>query len=160
MKTPTAETTVNHASPVGISEKDQHEIQDIYQKIRTADAKLVGPDGKSQILPSTLYSFLCTLLADLKAGYSVTLLQSNASLTTLEASKMLGVSRQFFVELLKKGEIPCYMVGTHRRVYARDILAYKAKRDTARRKTLDDLARVEHEEGIYDKVPDDFNPKQ
>src|SRR5947209_20606334 len=80
------------APTLSISEKDQIEIQDIYQKIRTADARLVGPDGKTQILPSTLYSFLCTVLADLKAGYSVTLLQSNASLTTVEASKLLGVS--------------------------------------------------------------------
>jgi excisionase family DNA binding protein len=148
------------AAVVPISNKDQREIQDIYQKLRTAEAKLVGPDGKTQVLPSTLYSFLCTLLADLKAGHSVTILQSNADLTTVEASKLLGVSRQFLIGLLEKNEIPFHMVGTHRRLYARDVLAYKAKRDTARRKTLDDLARAEYEEGIYDKVPDDSNPGQ
>jgi len=37
------------------------------------------------------------------------------------------------------------------------VLAYKVKRDLSRRKTLDDLARAEYEEGIYDQVPDDFN---
>jgi excisionase family DNA binding protein len=148
------------AAAVPISNKDQREIQDIYQKLRTAEAKLVGPDGKTQVLPTTLYSFLCTLLADLKAGHSVTILQSNADLTTVEASKLLGVSRQFLIGLLEKNEIPYHMVGTHRRLYARDVLAYKAKRDTARRKTLDDLARAEYEEGIYDKVPDDPNPGQ
>lgn len=143
-----------------VSEKDQREIQDIYQKLRTADAKLVGPDGKTQVLPNTLYSFLCTLLADLKAGYSVTLLQSNASLTTVEASKLLGVSRQHLIGLLNKQEIAYHMVGTHRRMYARDVLAFKAKRDAARRKTLDDLARAEHLEGTYDRMPDDPEPKQ
>jgi len=148
------------AAVVPISTKDQREIQEIYQKLRTAEAKLVGPDGKTQVLPSTLYSFLCTLLADLKAGHSVTILQSNADLTTVEASKLLGVSRQFLIGLLEKNEIPFHMVGTHRRLYARDVLAYKAKRDTARRKTLDDLARAEYEEGIYSKLPDDPNPGQ
>ena len=148
------------AAAVPISNKDQREIQDIYQKLRTAEAKLVGPDGKTQVLPTTLYSFLCTLLADLKAGHSVTILQSNADLTTVEASKLLGVSRQFLIGLLEKNEIPYHMVGTHRRLYARDVLAYKAKRDTARRKTLDDLGRAEYEEGIYDKMPDDPNPGQ
>lgn len=148
------------AAVVPISNKDQREIQDIYQKLRTAEAKLVGPDGKTQVLPSTLYSFLCTLLADLKAGHSITILQSNADLTTVEASKLLGMSRQFLIGLLEKKEIPYHMVGTHRRLYARDVLAYKAKRDTARRKSLDDLARAEYEEGIYDKVPDDSNPGQ
>ena len=148
------------ATAIQISGKDQREIADLYEKLRTADAKLVGPDGKTQILPSTLYSFLCTLLADLKAGHSVTILQNNASLTTVEASKLLGMSRQFLIGLLEKKELPCHMVGTHRRMYARDVLAYKAKRDTARSKTLNDLARAEAEEGTYDKVPGDFNAGQ
>jgi excisionase family DNA binding protein len=161
--TPSEEMTATLAATgasVPVSEKDQREIQDIYEKLRTANAKLVGPDGKTQILPSTLYSFLCTLLADLKAGNSVTILQSNASLTTVEASKLLAVSRQFLIGLLKKNEIPCHMVGTHRRLYARDVLAYKAKRDSARNKTLDDLARAEVDQGTYDKVPDDFKSGQ
>ena len=156
----TTEEAMVDASAVPISGKDQREIADLYEKLRTADAKLVGPDGKTQILPSTLYSFLCTLLADLKAGHSVTILQSNASLTTVEASKLLGMSRQFLIGLLEKKELPCHMVGTHRRMYARDVLAYKAKRDTARSKTLNDLARAEAEEGTYDKVPGDFNAGQ
>jgi len=142
-----------------ISAKDQAEIQDIYRKLRNAEAKLVGPNGKAQVLPPSLYSFLCTLLADLKAGYSVVVLQSNASLTTVEASKLLGVSRTHFLSLLEKGEIPYHKVGTHRRTFVRDVFAYKAKRDIGRRRTLDDLARAEHEEGIYDKVPDDTEPK-
>jgi excisionase family DNA binding protein len=155
----------NCAEPTGavpdpISGKDQREIQDIYEKLRTADAKLVGPDGKTQLLPSTLYSFLCTLLADLKSGKSVTILQSNASLTTVEAGKLLGMSRQFLIGLLEKGEIPCHKVGTHRRLYARDVLAYKAKRDIARSKTLDDLALKEAEQGTYDRVPADFESGQ
>ena len=151
--------TSSPAPAVAISEKDQREIQDMYQKLLTSDAKLVGPDGRAEILPPSLYSFLCTLLADLKAGHSVTLLQSNASLTTVEASKLLGVSRQFLIGLLDTNEIPHHMVGTHRRLYARDVLAYKAKRDTNRRKILDDLARAEHAEGIYDRTLDDTEPK-
>lgn len=140
---------------IAISEKDQRDIRDIYEKIRETEAKLVGPDGKTQVLPPNLYAFLCQLLADLKSGQSVTILQSNAQLTTVEAGKMLGVSRQFVVDLINKGELPCHMVGTHRRLYSRDVLAYKTKRDTARRKTLDDLARIEQEEGLYDRKPVD-----
>ena len=144
---------------VPLSKKDQREIQDIHRKLRTADAKLVGPDGKTQVLPSTLYSFLCTLLADLKAGHSVTILQINRDFTTVEASKMLGVSRQFLSDLLDKQKIPYHMVGTHRRLYARDVLAFKAKRGTVRRKAFDDLARAEYRQGI-DMVPEDLNPGQ
>jgi excisionase family DNA binding protein len=73
---------------------------------------------------------------------------------------MLGVSRQFLIGLLEKKEMPCHMVGTHRRLYARDVLAYKTKRDTARTKVLDDLAQAEAAEGLYDRVPDDFQSGQ
>lgn len=149
------------ATATAPSDKDQNEIRDIYQKLRSADAKLVGPDGKTEVLPNNVYSFLCRLLGDLKAGSSVTILQSNAQLTTMDASKMLGVSRQFLVTMLEKGEIPFHKVGTHRRLYAREVLAFKARRDAARRKAHDDLARAEFEEGIYDSVEaHDANPGQ
>ncbi len=72
---------------------------------------------------------------------------------------MLGVSLQFLSGLLEKQKIPYHMVGTHRRLYARDVLAYKAKRDTVRRMTLDDLARAEYGQGI-DMVPADLNSGQ
>jgi excisionase family DNA binding protein len=140
--------------------KEQQEIIDIYAKLREAEAKLIGPDGKTEILPNNLYSFLLRLLADLRAGNSVTILQSRHELTTAEAGKILGMSRQFLVQLLEKGEIPFHKVGTHRRLYVRDVIAYKAKRDTSRRKTLDDLAKREFAKGDYGKIPDDFRTGQ
>jgi excisionase family DNA binding protein len=142
-----------NSTGVAISAKDQREIVELYEKLREVQAKLVGPDGKTEVLPNNVYSFLCRLLADLKAGNSVTILQSKAELTTVEAAKLLGMSRQFLVNLLGRNEIPFHMIGTHRRLYARDVLAYKSKRDNARRKTLDDLSRAEYDEGIYDRLP-------
>jgi excisionase family DNA binding protein len=134
------------SAPVDISPKEQLEIKSIYEKLREAEAKLVGPDGKTEILPNNVYSFLLRLLADLKAG-----------LTTVQAAKVLGVSRQYLIQLLEKGEIPYTKIGTHRRVLVRDVLSYKAKRDLERRTALDDLAKREYETGNYGKVPDDFH---
>jgi hypothetical protein len=62
-----------------------------------------------------------------------------------------GRERRF----LKRGEIPHHKVGTHRRIYVGDLLAYKAKRDSNRRKILDDLSRAEADEGLYDLEPPD-----
>jgi excisionase family DNA binding protein len=141
----------------GVPSREQREVIETYQKIRALETKLVGPDGRAESLPNNLYSFLLRLLADLRAGQSVTLLQSRHEFTTIEASKVLGMSRQFLVRLLEKGELPFHKVGTHRRIYARDVLAYKAKRDLSRRKSLDDLARAEYADGLYSQIPDDFN---
>jgi excisionase family DNA binding protein len=143
-----------------ISEQDQREIHDLYSKLRAAEAKLVGPDGKVQRLPGNLYSFLCQLLADLKDGNSVTILQSDATLTTVEAAKILGVSRQFLVQEIEKNRIPYHMVGTHRRLYAREVLAYKSRRDAGRRKQLDDLALAEYGEGLYTRGLNDPHSRQ
>src|SRR5271156_6382306 len=145
----------SQVSAVDISLREQREVVDTYSKLREAEAKLVGPDGRAEILPNNLYSFLLRLLADLRTGQSVTLLQNRHEFTTIEASKVLGMSRQFLVRLLEKGEIPFHMVGTHRRMYARDVLGYKVKRDIDRHKALNDLARREYEEGLYDRMPDD-----
>ena len=66
---------------------------------------------------------------------------------------MLGVSRQFLIKVLERDEVPHHMVGTHRRIYVRDLLAYKAKRDSKRRQILNDLTREEAEDGLYDLEP-------
>jgi excisionase family DNA binding protein len=142
---------------VDISQREQREIASIYAKLREAEAKLIGPDGKTEILPNNLYSFLLRLLADLRAGNSVTILQSKHQLTTVEAGKLLGMSRQYLIRLLEKGEIPYHFVGTHRRLFVRDVIAFKMKRDLSRREILDDLSKREIAKGDYDKVPDDFH---
>ena len=140
--------------PLAISEADQRQVLELYQKIQRSRAKLVGPDGKTQNLPVSLYEFLVKLVADLCEGQSIAIVQNDAQLTTVEAARILGVSRQFLIKLLERGDIPHHMVGTHRRIYVRDLLAYKAKRDSNRRKTLDDLIRVEAEDGSYEPEED------
>jgi excisionase family DNA binding protein len=141
--------------PLAISDADQRQVLELYQKIQRSRAKLVGPDGKTQSLPVSLYEFLVKLIADLCEGQSVAIIQNDAQLTTVEAARMLGVSRQFLVKLLEGDEIPFHMVGTHRRIYVRDLLAYKTKRDSKRRQVLDELTRAEAEDGLYDLEPPD-----
>lgn len=131
----------------------ENRIVDAYAKIRSGQVRLSAPSGQLRKLPVSLDAFLTQLTKNLESGQPVTIFEINAELTTAEAARMLAVSRQFLVNLLEGGEIPFHMTGTHRRVYARDVLSYKTKRDLARRKTLDKLARTEMSEGLYDRVP-------
>jgi excisionase family DNA binding protein len=138
---------------VPISEPDRQEILHLYASIRAAEAKVIGLDGKTQRLPEDLSAFLSQVLGELKAGNSVTILEDNTELTTMEAARMLSVSRQFLVQILEQGQIPFHRTGTHRRVYTRDLLAYRVTRDAERRKAWDDLVLAEWEDGTYDAVP-------
>jgi hypothetical protein len=55
-------SAIEEVAGISISERDRKDILDIYSMIRAAEAKLVGPDGKIQLLPANLYSFLCQIL--------------------------------------------------------------------------------------------------
>src|SRR5271157_5185247 len=45
-------------TPVALSESDPRQVLELYQKIQRSRAKLVGPDGRTQSLPVSLYEFL------------------------------------------------------------------------------------------------------
>jgi excisionase family DNA binding protein len=47
-------------------------------------------------------------------------------LTTTQAARLVGVSRQYVVELCNRGEVPHRRVGSHRRIRREDIVRYFA----------------------------------
>ena len=137
---------------VSISDTDRKEIEQLYDAFRRGKAKLVAPSGEARLLPDSLYSFLVELIGLLNEGKSVMIVQHQAKLTTVEAASILGVSRQFLVNLLERGEVPYHMVGTHRRMYAHDLFRYKARRDNDRHTAIRELAQAEAAEGLYDRA--------
>ena len=144
----------NTEATLPISAQDQQDIQGLYDALRRGKSQLVSPEGKTQHLPASIYQFLTELLALLGEGKCVHIVQNQAKLTTVEAAALLGMSRQFLVNLLERNEIPHHLVGTHRRIYASDVLAYKAKRDSARKTALRDLVTSEVAEGLYTRRAD------
>lgn len=80
-------------------------------------------------LPPEASDAVRLLLADLAAGSAVHLLTDDADLTTQEAANILGISRTYVVRLVDDTKLPARLVGTHRRLRAADVLAYKARRD-------------------------------
>ena len=56
------------------------------------------------------------------------------------------------VEIRLSPPMPFHMVGSHRRIYLRDLLDYKRRRDVARHEAINNMARAEMEAGTYDKV--------
>jgi excisionase family DNA binding protein len=144
---------IEKTTPLSISEQDKKDIEKLYGALKKGKAKLIGPDGETRPLPESLYAFLIELIGALQQGKCVQILQSQARLTTAQAANMIGVSRQFLVNLLETGEIAHHKVGTHRRIYVQDLMKYKAKRDDRRKKLLRDLVAAEVAENLYEKVP-------
>jgi excisionase family DNA binding protein len=91
-------------------------------------------------VPREAFELFLEVLGQLANGHAVTIVPVHAELTTQEVADLLNVSRPHVVHLLESGEIPFTKIGTHRRVRAADVMAYKTKRDAEHEAALDELA--------------------
>ena len=110
---------------------------------------LVDCDGNRTEIPDAIFQLLRTVVAKMKQGESLVLLPENETFTTQAAANFLGVSRQHLVNLLEKGNIPFHKVGSHRRIYFKDLKSYALQRDKERGKALDDLFDEIEKSGKY-----------
>ena len=125
---------------------DEHQMEELESLLKSEKLPaLVDFSGNRTELPKPIFDLLHDIVQLMKQGHSISIIPEDETLTSQAAANFLGVSRQHLVNLLEKGEINFHYVGTHRRVYFRDIKAYADRRDNKRKETLDTL---------FDKVTD------
>ncbi|MBA3852994.1 MAG: DNA-binding protein [Gemmatimonas sp.] len=106
-------------------------------------------DGEQPVvLPRRAAQMLVELLAQMANGNAVTLVPVHERLTTQQAADLLNVSRPFLVKLVETGAIPYEMVGTHRRLRAEDVFAYRRLQERKSRGALAELSALDQELGF------------
>ena len=144
--------TENRFDPSGLTSRQLRELDRLCAAV-SSDKRpvLVDRKGVRLELPEPIYHLLAEALRTMREGRTVVLLSENQSMTTQAAAEFLGVSRPFAVKLLEKDAIPFHKVGTHRRVYLKDLMEYQRQRDSHRRATLDELRHKVEAAGLYEK---------
>ena len=146
-----ATSTLDPVSLPTSQEEQVHALHELLQ--REGRARLIGRGGEPAVeLPDAVFESLLRILEGMQQGKAISIVPVMQDLTTQQAAVLLGVSRPFFVKLLESGALPFHLTGTHRRVYLKDLMAYKEHRDHERREALDQMAREAEELGLYDKV--------
>ncbi|QTR54769.1 helix-turn-helix domain-containing protein [Thiothrix unzii] len=90
-------------------------------------------------VPVKAIRLLVDILDAMARGDAVSLIPIHKELTTQEAANILNVSRPYLVKLIEAGEIPFHKNGVRRRVFFKDLMEYKQKRDQASMLLLDEL---------------------
>jgi excisionase family DNA binding protein len=101
--------------------------------------------GESLTVPRPAVELLARVLAHMAAGQGVSIVPSQAELTTQQAADMLNVSRPYLIGLLEQGEIDYRKVGTHRRIKAASLIEYMREDDRRRSEAADELHALTQE---------------
>lgn len=105
----------------------------------------IQESGEFITVPKKALDLLFTILSKMAEGKSISLVPSDAEVSTQQAADMLNVSRPHIVKLLEQGVIPFKKVGSHRRILLEDLIKYDATLKEQRSKSLKFLAKQAQE---------------
>jgi len=102
------------------------------------------------VIPAAAIRLLASALATLADGHTVTLLPSDADLSTQQAAELIGVSRPYFVKLLESGQLPFRKVGSQRRVRVDALRRYLARCEEKGVTALEEMTAQAQQMGLYE----------
>lgn len=132
--------------PLPIDAAQRKEIQALLASLRPGNVLTI--QQYTLALTPGLVEVLRTYLEPLARGEPVVVVPLEAELTTQQAADLLGISRPYLIRLLEEGKIPYRKVGTHRRIRAKDLLAYKEQSRRKGEEILDQLVEEAQELGL------------
>ena len=138
--------------PVALPESEEAQIRELHRMLQLGSPALVGADGERLELPEAVFRLLKDIVRNMQHGRAIVLVPENQQLTTQRAADLLGVSRPHLIKMLEPGVLPCHKVGSHRRVYLKDLVAYQKRRDLERKAAINRIAKEAFESGLYDRT--------
>jgi excisionase family DNA binding protein len=123
------------------TEKDTVAARALLQALRpvrtTKDVSVTIRDQQFRI-PAVMVSALIEAAKLISEGHAIDVIPADEEVSAQEAADLLRVSRPYLLNLVKKGVLPCRMVGTHHRIPMAAVIAYK-REQVPRRRSLEAL---------------------
>jgi excisionase family DNA binding protein len=128
------------------------EEQTLLDSILAGESRPVVLDARGEPvdLPPALAELFVGIAQAMKRKQAVFLMHEDEAFTTQASANFLGMSRQHLVRLLEAGELPFHFVGTHRKVFFKDLVAFRQARIANRREGLRQMTRDMVAEDCYD----------
>ena len=145
-------TRTNRLDPSLIPEEELTLLAQVFAK--PDHVALIDEHGNRTHIPEALFAHFARIVRLMSERKAIVMLPEDELFTTQAAANYLGMSRQFFVNVLEKGEIPFHRVGSHRRVTFKDLIEYEKKRDRKRRESMDRLTDEVIKAGLYFPEPE------
>jgi excisionase family DNA binding protein len=117
------------------------------QKTNVVDIK-IAETGEVIQVPKKAVEFLFVILSNMSQGKSITVIPSNAEVSTQQAAEMLNVSRPFVVKLIDEGRLSSKKVGSHRRILLEDLVKFEKSFKKQRTKALEFLTQQAQDLGM------------
>jgi excisionase family DNA binding protein len=124
------------------TEKDTAAARALLQALKPARAsKDVSMTIKDQRLsvPAVMVPALIEAAKLISEGHTIDVIPVDEEVSAQEAADLLKVSRPYLLNLVKKGVLPCRMVGAHHRIPIAAVITYK-REQTPRRRALEALS--------------------
>ncbi|WP_245671508.1 helix-turn-helix domain-containing protein [Nocardia amamiensis] len=108
-----------------------------------------GPDQHLTV-PPELAAVIFKLVDLVGRGCTVTIGSIPTEVTTTVAAGMLGISRPSLMKLVREERIPSHKVGSHTRLYSKDVLVFRRAQLEQQGKAFEELRALEEEWGVLD----------
>jgi excisionase family DNA binding protein len=125
------------------------ELGTIEKSVHVTISRQAGKTIELEV-PTRAVTMLAYILEQMAQKTPVSLVPSHSELSTIEAARLMCVSRPFIVKLLDEGKIPFRVVGSHRRLLFEDVVIFLEKQKRKRIDVLKELIVEQESLGLYE----------
>ena len=106
--------------------------------------------GEPIKIPFKVLKMLAEILKNYREGNAVSIVPYGTAFTTQKAAEFLNCSRPHVTKLIDQGKLKAEMVGRHRRIQFKDLLAFKKQMIEERKAALAALMKDSEDLGLYE----------